>query len=162
MASGAAEMAATSTPVTTTELDKSLKLMEKSILHSIAAMMRPMYEQMENLQRDINENKVGMERALNIGLSNQRDIQQLQQMDNVLAEKALKAEIALRQQNMKIRGWPEKMEEVLAKKRELKSTTSNLAKANIKFSWETPLTLQFAWQGKSYQVSTREEGMAVL
>ncbi|KAL8221355.1 UNVERIFIED_CONTAM: hypothetical protein K2H54_066471 [Gekko kuhli] len=114
MASGAADMAVTSTPVTAAELynelDKALKQMEKSILDSMAALMRPMYEQMESLQCDANENKVGTERALSIGINNQREIKQLQQMDDVLAEKALKADIALRQQNLKIRGWPENIE----------------------------------------------------
>ncbi|KAL8169346.1 UNVERIFIED_CONTAM: hypothetical protein K2H54_047131 [Gekko kuhli] len=110
MASGAAGTATTINPVSEEHLDKSLKLMEKSILDSIAAIMRPMYEQMEKLQKDVNENRIGTERALNIGLNNQREIQQLQQMDDVLAEKALRKEINLRQQNLKIRGWPEKLE----------------------------------------------------
>ncbi|KAL8219211.1 UNVERIFIED_CONTAM: hypothetical protein K2H54_013068 [Gekko kuhli] len=114
MASGAADMAAAATPVTVVELHnelhKALKQMEKSILDSMAAMMRPMYEQMESLQRDVNENKAGTERALSIGINNRREIKQLQQMDEVLAEKALKADIALRHLNLKIRGWPEKIE----------------------------------------------------
>ncbi|KAL8222193.1 UNVERIFIED_CONTAM: hypothetical protein K2H54_075107 [Gekko kuhli] len=110
MATSAAELKDGSAPVSKSELNMALKTMEKSILDNLAAIMCPMYEQMEKLQKDVNENKAVANTALNVGCSNQKEIQQLQLMDDVLAKRALKTEITLTQQNLRIRGWPEKIE----------------------------------------------------
>ncbi|KAL8219217.1 UNVERIFIED_CONTAM: hypothetical protein K2H54_013437 [Gekko kuhli] len=190
METSAVELEDRSAPVSKSELNMALKTMEKSILDNLAAIMRPMYEQMEKLQKDINENKAVANTALSVGHNNQKEIQQPQLMDDVLAGRALKMEITLRQQNLKIRGWPEKIEmknslnelfldrfltevpptgdlahvvmkEVLSKRRELKPITSHLAEADIKYSWPSPLMLQFTHQGKTHHVTTKE-GLAVL
>ncbi|KAL8221221.1 UNVERIFIED_CONTAM: hypothetical protein K2H54_061566 [Gekko kuhli] len=109
MATSAGELEDRSAPVSKSKLKMALQTMENSILEKLAAIMKPTYEQMEKLQKDVNENKVVANTALNVGRSNQKEIQQLQLMDDVLAERTLKTEITLRQQNLKIRGWPEKI-----------------------------------------------------
>ncbi|KAL8169688.1 UNVERIFIED_CONTAM: hypothetical protein K2H54_055525 [Gekko kuhli] len=212
MASEGEETIDPGAPVTyaamTSALSTALSAMEKSILENISSLIKPLYSQMEDMQKTLNITKVQAERAVNTSIENKTDIQQLQQLEDILAEKAIRTDMSLRQNNLKIRGLDETVgkkedltneiklwllnevkpigdispvitkayragpvailktrqsrDEALIKRRELKPVTSRLTEEGIRYSWTTPLILQFSYGGRMHRISTKEEGLKVL
>ncbi|KAL8186509.1 UNVERIFIED_CONTAM: hypothetical protein K2H54_073163 [Gekko kuhli] len=119
MASESEENINPGAPVTyaamTNALSTALSAMEKSILENISSLIKPLYSQMEDMQKTLNDTRVQAERAVNTSIENKTDIQQLQQLEDILAEKAIRTDMSLRQNNLKIRG----LDEAVGKKDDL-------------------------------------------
>ncbi|KAL8183939.1 UNVERIFIED_CONTAM: hypothetical protein K2H54_001657 [Gekko kuhli] len=90
-------------------LNTAMANMEKSILDNMSSFFKPFYAQMEEMRKDLKDTTETAEKALNVSLSTQNDIHQLQQLEDILAEKAIKADLTMRQNNLKIRGLSEKI-----------------------------------------------------
>ncbi|KAL8183253.1 UNVERIFIED_CONTAM: hypothetical protein K2H54_028305 [Gekko kuhli] len=90
-------------------LNTAMANMEKSILDNMSSFFKPFYAQMEEMRKELKGTTEKAEKALNVSLNTQNDIHQLQQLEDVLAEKAIKADLNMRQNNLKIRGLNEKI-----------------------------------------------------
>ncbi|KAL8205111.1 UNVERIFIED_CONTAM: hypothetical protein K2H54_000205, partial [Gekko kuhli] len=62
----------------------------------------------------------------------------------------------------KIEIFPDLPREALLKRRELKPLTTKLTEEDIRYSWISPLILQFTHRGKVYRITNKEEGFKIL
>ncbi|KAL8183278.1 UNVERIFIED_CONTAM: hypothetical protein K2H54_033438 [Gekko kuhli] len=140
--------------------------LEKSFFENMSIFFKPFYAQMEEMQKEVREAKTIAKNARSANLATQNEIHQLQQLEDVLAEKAIKTDMTLRQNNLKIRGLKEKLEkneelsEIISKWLEKEPLIAK--KEDIRYSWATPLILQFSYRSKVYRVTNKEEGFKIL
>ncbi|KAL8219242.1 UNVERIFIED_CONTAM: hypothetical protein K2H54_015446 [Gekko kuhli] len=91
-------------PVTQAELMAALQTMEKTFLSQIAEMFRPLYNRMESVEKTIKETQQTAKGAYQNSLANHAEIKQIQQAEEILAERTLKLDLSTRQNNLKLRG----------------------------------------------------------
>ncbi|KAL8221063.1 UNVERIFIED_CONTAM: hypothetical protein K2H54_058161 [Gekko kuhli] len=110
MATGCEEPPNPDALVSYASLATAMANLEKSFFENMSIFFKPFYAQMEEMQKEVRETKAIAENARNTNLATQNEIQQLQQLEDVLAEKAIKTDMTLRQNNLKLRGLKEKLE----------------------------------------------------
>ncbi|KAL8219222.1 UNVERIFIED_CONTAM: hypothetical protein K2H54_014068 [Gekko kuhli] len=109
MASGGEETPNPEALVSFAALETAMANLEKSFFENMSIFFKPFYAQMEEMQKEVREAKTIAENARSANLATQNVIHQLQQLEDVLAEKAIKTDMTLRQNNLKIRGLQEKL-----------------------------------------------------
>ncbi|KAL8172593.1 UNVERIFIED_CONTAM: hypothetical protein K2H54_000877 [Gekko kuhli] len=67
-------------------------------------MFRPLYDRMESVEKTIKETQQMAEGDYQNSLANHVEIKQIQQAEEILAERTLKLDLSIRQNNLKLRG----------------------------------------------------------
>ncbi|KAL8185562.1 UNVERIFIED_CONTAM: hypothetical protein K2H54_054744 [Gekko kuhli] len=101
----------TTSSVTMEELTMALTNLEMTFLDKISSLMKPFYEHLDIIQKNLTEMKNVAEGAMNNSLANQLNIQQMLVMKDLLTERTMHVDVSLRQNNLKLRGLEEKIEE---------------------------------------------------
>ncbi|KAL8199300.1 UNVERIFIED_CONTAM: hypothetical protein K2H54_039587 [Gekko kuhli] len=135
MATGGEEQVNPEALVNYASLTAAMANMEKSIFENMSVFFKRFYAQMEEMQKELKGTKETAEKALN-GF--------------------------LLYNDEKIEIYPDLPKEAIIKRRELKPLTSRLAEEDIKYSWISPLILQFQHNGKQHRVSTKEDSFKIL
>ncbi|KAL8182125.1 UNVERIFIED_CONTAM: hypothetical protein K2H54_044518 [Gekko kuhli] len=98
-------------PVTAQGLTAALAAMEDRLLEKVSMMIKPIYDRLDSVQDSLKETRRVADGALSKSIANHKEIQQMQETEDLLAERTLKLDLSSRQNNLKLRGLGEKIEE---------------------------------------------------
>ncbi|KAL8163136.1 UNVERIFIED_CONTAM: hypothetical protein K2H54_010995 [Gekko kuhli] len=108
---GTAGVDKTATPVTTAELTSALTNLDIMFLNKISSLIKPFYEHLDVIQKNLTETKKVPEGAMSNSLENQSDIQQMQITEDIRAERTIRLDLSQQQNNLKLRRLGGKVEE---------------------------------------------------